>query len=239
MEEAGIHTVSQLYREGATGQLSQEVDNKLIDDMAVTAPWVRPKLRALFNGLNRLRLPLHGKQKCEMSTGALLVRGERHLSVINKEIVARQHTDAYQMRVRDNIYRPDRDTFHAAYKILDLPGIPSKTKEIAFEVLSQTIWTNNKAYKSHMAPSPECDQCMATETMEHYSAPLWAEYRVALTGGLQETTGQAVAQIQLTPRDIVFNTPHPSILLHTDSVQTRQALCFLVHEIKRALCTSA
>ena len=248
LEEAGIHTVSQLFREGATGQLSQEVDNDLIEAMAANAPWIRPKLRALTNGLNRIRLPLHGKQKCGMTSGALLVRGERHLSIINKEIVAKQHADrigtapAYQTRIRDNVYRPDRDTFHAAYKILELPGIPSKTKEIAFEVLNRTIWTNNKAFKSRMAPSPGCERCAVTETMEHllyecehYSAPLWAEYGAALTGALQETSGQAVAQIRLTPREIIFNAPHPSILLHTDSVQTRQALCLLVQEIKRGI----
>ncbi len=65
LEEAGIHTVSQLYKEEVTGQLSRDVDNDLIDGLAVTTPWVRPKLRALTNELNRLRLPLHGKQKCE------------------------------------------------------------------------------------------------------------------------------------------------------------------------------
>jgi len=248
LEEAGIHTVSQLYKEEVTGQLSRDVDNDLIDGLAVTTPWVRPKLRALTNELNRLRLPLHGKQKCEMSTGALLVRGEKHLSIINKEIVAKLHTErigtapAYQTRIRDNVYRPDRDTFHAAYKILELPDIPSKTKEIAFEVLNRTIWTNNKAFKSDMAPSPNCDRCEATETMEHllyecehYSALMWAEYGTALTGALRETTGQAVAQIQLTPREIVFNAPHPSILLHTDSTPTRQAICLLVQEIKRGI----
>jgi len=248
LEEAGIHTVSQLYKEEVTGQLSRDVDNDLIDELAATTPWVRPKLRALTNELNRLRLPLHGKQKCEMSTGALLVRGEKHLSIINKEIVAKLHTErigtapAYQTRIRDNVYRPDRDTFHAAYKILELPDIPSKTKEIAFEVLNRTIWTNNKAFKSDMAPSPNCDRCEATETMEHllyecehYSALLWAEYGTALTGALRETTGRAVAQIQLTPREIVFNAPHPSILLHTDSTPTRQAICLLVQEIKRGI----
>jgi hypothetical protein len=248
LEEAGIHTVSQLYKEEVTGQLSRDVDNDLIDELAATTPWVRPKLRALTNELNRLRLPLHGKQKCEMSTGALLVRGEKHLSIINKEIVAKLHTDrigtapAYQTRIRDDVYRPDRDTFHAAYKILELPDIPSKTKEIAFEVLNRTIWTNNKAFKSDMAPSPNCDRCEATETMEHllyecehYSALLWAEYGTALTGALRETTGRAVAQIQLTPREIVFNAPHPSILLHTDSTPTRQAICLLVQEIKRGI----
>ena len=53
----------------------------------------------------------------------------------------------------DGVYRPDKKTFKDAYKIVDIPELPSKTKESAFEVLNRTIWTNNKAFKSGMIDS--------------------------------------------------------------------------------------
>jgi len=148
-----IITVSQLFTEDEAGNLSRMVDNDLIARLATVDPWLCPKLTALANEINRKRLPVYGKQILSVTSGALLVRGEKHLSVIYKKMVAEQlraeigPAPAYQTRIRDGVYRPDKETFHAAYKVLEMPSIPSKTKEIAFDVLNCIVWTNNKAFK--------------------------------------------------------------------------------------------
>ena len=246
LEEQGIITVSQLFTEDEAGNLSRTVNNNLIMRLATVIPWLRPKLTALANEIGRIRLPVHGKQILPVTSGALLVRGEKHLSVVYKKIIAEQlraeigTAPAYQTRIRDGVYRPDKETFHAAYKVLDMPSIPSKTKEIAFDVLNRTIWTNNKAFKSGKAPSPGCDRCGMVETMEHllyecghYAAQQWEELSDVITQALSEKTGGLVARIALTPREIVFNAHHPSVLMHTDDLRTRQALCLLIQEVKR------
>jgi hypothetical protein len=76
---------------------------------------------------------------------------------------------------------PWRDTFLNAYKILTMSLLPSKMKETTFQVLSRTIWTQNKALKSVMAAEATCFRCDEIETIEHllygcenYSLKIWA-----------------------------------------------------------------
>jgi len=173
LREQEIFTVSQLFTENDAGGLSRMVDGTLINQLALTSPWIRPKLRALTNELIRKQLPITDKYQLQATTGTLLINGEKHLSQIYKKSLSEELTKsiriapAYQTRGRDGIYRPDKDTFQAAYKILDLTDIPSKTKETTFEILNRTIWTNNKAFKSGVTDSPNCERCGETETMEH------------------------------------------------------------------------
>jgi hypothetical protein len=183
-----------------------------------------------------------------MTTGQLLVKGDKHLSQIHRRSV-RQDLDAkteiapaYKTRIRDNVYRPDMQTFHDAYKVLDLSCMPSKTREVAFEVLNRTVWTNNKAFKSGMTPSPNCDRCGMVETMEHllhdcshYSLILWGEIGIILQGALQDLSGADIPRIQLTPREIIFNASHPSVTLHVKDALSRQTLTLLVQEVKRSI----
>jgi hypothetical protein len=97
--------------------------------------------------------------------------------------------------------------------------LSSKTKETALQVLNRTIWTNNKAFKSGASDSPLCFQCEKTETMEHllylcpnYSEPLWAEASTTLTTTISHYTQECAAQIDLTPKEIIYNKPHPATL---------------------------
>jgi hypothetical protein len=120
--------------------------------------------------------------------------------------------------------------------------MPSKTREMAFEVLNRTIWTNNKAFKSNMAPTPYCDRCGMTETMEHllhdcnhYSLPFWEEVGAVIQGALIDFSGTDVPRVQLTPREIIFNATHPSVALHVTDALSRQALTLLVQELKRSI----
>ena len=53
-------------------------------------PWLHPKLTALANKINRKQLPVYGKQILSVTSWALLVRGEKHLSVVYKKIMTEQ-----------------------------------------------------------------------------------------------------------------------------------------------------
>jgi hypothetical protein len=147
---------------------------------------------------------------------------------------------AYQTRINDGVYYPEKETFQDAYCVLNVPDITSKTKETAFQILNRTIWTNNKAYKSNMAASPNCDRCDAVETMEHliveceyYSAQVWQEVSTILTRGIANYSQQYVARINLTHLEIIFNKPHPSLLLFLAHKEDRMMIILLVQELKR------
>jgi hypothetical protein len=95
---------------------------------------------------------------------------------------------AFSTQERDEVYVPEWQTFVDAFKVLSLPYMSSKTKEIAFQILNRTIWTNNKSFKSGLGPSPQCYRCEEVKTMEHllylcpnYAEKLWAEFGHVLT----------------------------------------------------------
>jgi hypothetical protein len=147
---------------------------------------------------------------------------------------------AYQTRIKNGVYYPEEGTFQDAYHVLNIPDLTSKTKETAFQVLNRTVWTNNKAFKSKLTPSPNCERCGTIETMEHllveceyYSEQVWQETSTILTRGIAEYTQQYVSRINLTPLEIVFNKPHPSLLLFLVHQEDRMLIIILVQEIKR------
>ena len=206
------------------------------------------KLRSFANKILEENHPISGKTILNITTGNLLVQGEKHLSQIHKKIVDQNLFEkikiapSYQTRIRDQVYHPDTDTFHNSFKILEMPMLPSKTKETVLEILNRTIWTNNKSFKSGKNPTPNCDRCNEIETMEHllhdcnnYSSPLWEEFSTVLTATIQLVLGQPIAQIHLTPREIIFNALHPSILLYIKSDLTRKVIILLIQEIKRSI----
>ena len=247
LRDRDIVTVSQLFQENEeTGQLSRTVSREMLEGIATTHPWLELKLRTLAAEINKKKFPILNKYVCRMTSGALLVRGEKHLSQIHKKNISEQITKkigiapAYQTRIRDNVYVPDKATFHAAYKVLELPWIPSKTKQTSFEILNRTIWTNNKGFKSHKIDDPNCNRCDEIETMEHllhncehYSAPLWAEFSAALTACTQHFVGHDIPQIALTPREIIFNAMHPTLAHHITDAHIKSVLTLTVQEIKR------
>jgi hypothetical protein len=127
-----------------------------------------------------------------------------------------------------------------AYKILHLSLLPSKTKETVFQILNRTIWTQNKAFKSGRATDAKCFRCEEVETMEHllyccenYSAKIWDLTGKSLTLALSHYSGEYIPAVVLTPLEIVFNKPHPSILLHVKDATTRKVLILLLQELKR------
>jgi hypothetical protein len=68
---------------------------------------------------------------------------------------------------------------------------------------------------------------------EHYSAKVWDLTGKSLTLALSHHSGEYIPAVVLTPLEIVFNKPHPSILLLVQDATTRKVLILLFQEIKR------
>ncbi len=73
--------------------------------------------------------------------------------------------------------------------------LSSKMKVTTFQILNRTIWTQNKAFKSGLAPDPTCLRCDAAETMEHsnhYSTKIWTLLGRAHTLSLSRHIGEYI-----------------------------------------------
>jgi hypothetical protein len=147
---------------------------------------------------------------------------------------------AYATRQRDGVFYPSPKTFTDAYKVIEISSMPNKTRETSFQVLNRTVWTNRKAYRSGIAESGTCKRCEEEETMEHllygcenYSAVVWREFSTLITTTLAHIACHPVARMNHTPNEIVFNLPHPSIVLFISDPPSRTILLHLVQEIKR------
>ncbi len=98
----------------------------------------------------------------------------------------------------------------------------------------------NKAYKSGRAPDALCYRCEEVETIEHlhyscehYSAKIWELAGKSMTLAISQHSGDYVLNMVLTPLEIVFNKPHPLILLHVPDATTRKVLILFLQEVKR------
>jgi hypothetical protein len=67
----------------------------------------------------------------------------------------------------------------------------------------------------------------------HNSAKIWDLAGKSLTLAMSHHFGEYIPALVLTPLEIVFNKPHPSILLHILEATTRKILILFLQEIKR------
>lgn len=245
LQEQTVNTVSQLLMEDDAGFITREVNNDLLSQLH---PNVMVKLRQLVHRILKKRPSIQGKQTINFSPLARLLLKDNNISTTYRTLISKQLTEeigtapAYSTRERDNVYVPDRDTFSRGYGVLSLPSIPSKTKEVAFQVLNRTVWTNKKAFQSGIMQDPACQYCGEDETMEHllyncenHTIPLWEQTSVILTNLCTLQHGQQVARIQLTPKEIVYNKPHPSLLLFILDDLSRKTILLFIQELKRAI----
>ncbi len=68
---------------------------------------------------------------------------------------------------------------------------------------------------------------------EHYSELLWDRLSSILTELFNRTSTDQVSWVELGQTNIIYNIPHPSILLHIPDKITRNTLLLLVQEVKR------
>jgi hypothetical protein len=243
LRDRNIYTVSQLLEvNDLTGRLTVEENSLLLAELAVY-PHLQHKLRLLIRSLRRA--PVVDKFVAPTTTASSLFLLYKNRSQIFQQQQRQklhktiQVPPSYSTRQRDGITLPQRTTFINAYKVLHLSLLPSKTKETGFQVLSRTIWTQNKAFKSVRALDALCYRCEEIETMEHllyccehYSAKIWDLAGKLLTLALSHHSGEYIPAVVLTPLEIVFNKPHPSILLHISDATTRKVLIIFLQEIK-------
>jgi hypothetical protein len=68
---------------------------------------------------------------------------------------------------------------------------------------------------------------------ENYFAVVWQEFSTLITATLAHVAGHPVARMDHTPKEIVYNLPHPSIVLYISDPPSRIILLHLVQEVKR------
>jgi hypothetical protein len=244
LETLRIFTVSQIFDTHLSGRIDKSTSPDLLASLA-PYPALQHKLRLFTHAF--LQQPFHNNYSCPRTILAALVNLDTNLSRRFK-LKCREILDtsigvapAYRTRIKDNLaVRPTQRTFNNAYQVLRLPALTSKTRETAFQILNRTIWTNNKAFKSRMRPNPNCDRCNKTETMEHllcecenYSEPLWSKLADSWTRLFSDSSPEPVPRVELGQTNIIFNIPHPSLMLHVHDQASRQTLLLLIQEIKR------
>jgi hypothetical protein len=70
---------------------------------------------------------------------------------------------------------------------------------------------------------------------EFYSELIWDKLAEGLTMLLNDASVDRVPRIELGQTNIIFNIPHPALLLHIHDKSSRNAILLLVQEVKRDL----
>ncbi len=85
-----------------------------------------------------------------------------------------------------------------------------------------------------------CDRCGKRETMEHLlcecencSEPLWNKLADSWTQLFNAISMEAVPRVELGQTNVIYNIPHPSLLLNVHDQASRNALLLLIQEVKR------
>jgi hypothetical protein len=239
-----INTVSQIFETHLSGGIDKNVSPDLLTSLQ-PYPALRHKLTLFAQGFQRM--PFRNKYANSRSTLASMMQLDTNMSRRNK-LLCRSILDdeikvapAYHTRIRDNIQiRPTLQIFNNAFHLLRLSSLTSKTRETAFQILNRTVWTNNKAFKSRMRDNPNCERCGHPETMEHmiceclyYAQPLWIKLGETVTKYLNSVSTDHVPRVEHSQLNIIFNVPHPSLILHVPDKLSRNTLLILTQEIKR------
>jgi hypothetical protein len=67
----------------------------------------------------------------------------------------------------------------------------------------------------------------------NYAEKLWEEFGLGLTQTITQFANEYTARIELTPKEIIYNKPHPAILLRIPDKLVRYSILVTVQEIKR------
>jgi hypothetical protein len=246
LKEMLLFRVSQIFEINDNMTTSEEEKIKLFEHLDQHHLSLSNKLKWICRNLQDTRLTRTPTYPTSLTTGQAQIQQDSKLSSKYRK-QARQDLDlsigtvpAYATHQRDGVFYPSPKTFTDAYKVNEIGSMPNKTRETSFQILKRTVWTNRKAYLSGIADSASCNRCEKEETMEHllygcenYSAVVWREFSTLITTTLVHIAGHTVARMDHTPKEIVFNLPHPSIVFYISDPASRIILLHLVQEIKR------
>ncbi len=239
-----VNTVSQIFETHLSGGIDKNVSPDLLTTLQ-PYPALRHKLKLFAQDFQRM--PFRNRYANPRSTLASMIQLDTNMSRRNK-LLCRSILDAeigvalaYHTRARDNVHiRPTTQTFNNAFQLLRLPSLTSKTRETAFQVLNRTVWTNNKAFKSRMRDNLNCERCGITETMEHtlceclqYAQLIWIKLGDVVTIYLNSISTDYVSKVEYSQLKIIFNVPHPSLIIHIPDKLSRNTILILTQEIKR------
>ncbi len=78
-----------------------------------------------------------------------------------------------------------------------------------------------------MRPDPNCERCSKVETVElllceceHYLELLWNRLSEVLTRLFNNTSLDHVPRVEIGQSNVIYNIPHPSILLYVTDKTT-------------------
>ena len=148
---------------------------------------------------------------------------------------------SYATRLRDGVRIPREPDFDEAYLRVWKVDTASKTREVAFQILNRTTWTQNKAFKSGITEDRNCELCNQRETMEHiimeceeYSEPMWAEVEYTLGALARIRAADAPERIRISDFNVIFNMDNTSAMTHLTKKQNK-VLQEILQELKRSI----
>jgi hypothetical protein len=130
-----------------TGRLTVDENRLLLADLSLY-PHLQHKLRLLIHSLRRA--PVVDKFVTDTTTAFSLFCLDKNFSQIFKQQQRHklhktiQVPPSYLTRQGDGITLPQQTTFLNTYKVLHMSLLTSKTKEMVFQILNRTIWTQKK-----------------------------------------------------------------------------------------------
>jgi hypothetical protein len=246
LKEMQLFSVSQIFKTNDNMTTSEGEKIELFEHLDHYHPSLSNKLKWIRRNLRDTRLTRTPAYPASLTTAHAQIQQDSKLS-IKYQKQARQDlytsigtAPAYATQQRDGVFYPSPKTFTDAYKVIEIGSMPNKTRETSFQVPNRTVWINRKAYRTGIAENATCNRCEEEETMEqllygckNYSAVVWREFSTLITTTLAHIAGHPVARMDHTPKEIVFNLLHPSIVLYISDPPSRTILLHLVQEIKR------
>jgi hypothetical protein len=255
LQSRGLFTVAQLFKTNAAGRLTREFRDSL--NFMIEPPciftryrnnnWTFTKLIYLQSEVSK---NFNNFSDCVFdfkSALSIYMVEYTNCSILYKKLT-RQLLDAEikfpparATRLRDGVPVVPANMFIEAYRAVKHPLLPNKTKENAFQVLNRTIWTNNKAFKSHMRDDDECPYCGRTETMEHllmfcenYAELQWEDLSKYITQLLRDRLGIDHISINIHLNQVFFHQENDRIKeLYKKDKNIRLFFQALIHEIRR------